>query len=105
MKQFPLNEKIITDVFNRVVVKSLGGNPTFASDPMKMDGLIRELLGKRFSSKKQAENLEAYVGAVKRALLEHRLKLEGMSPDAARDVVEGAKGAEARHGGLGSSHK
>lgn len=105
MRQFPLNEKIITDVFNRVVVKSLGDDPAFASDPMKMDSLIRELLGKRFGSKKQAENLEAYVGAVKRALLEHRLKLEGMSSDQSRDVAEGAKGAEARYGGLGSSHK
>lgn len=44
MRQFPLNEKIITDVFNRVVVKSLGDDPAFASDPMKMDSLIRELL-------------------------------------------------------------
>ncbi len=105
MGQLPLNEKIITDVFNRVITKSLGDDLAYASDPIKMDGLVRELLESRLGSKKQAANLEVYVGAVKRALLEHRLKLEGMSPDKARDVIRGAEGAEARYGGLGSNNK
>lgn len=105
MKQLPLNEKIITDIFNRVLTKSLGDDPAYASDPVKIDSLVRELAGKRLSSKKQIKNLEAYVEAVKKALLDHRLKLEGLSNDKARDVIEGARTAEARFGGLGSSHK
>lgn len=105
MAQFPLNEKIITDVFNRVVTKSLGDDPAYVSDPVKRDGLVRELVESRLGSKKQAANLEAYVEAVKRALLEHRLKLEGMSPDIARDVIKGAEAAEARYGRLGLDNK
>lgn len=105
MKPLSLNEKIITDVFNRVVVKSLGDDPAYASDPMKMDGLVRELLEHRLRSKKQAENLEAYVEAVKNELLKLRLKREGMSPDQSHDIVDGARRAEARFGGVGSDHK
>ncbi len=56
-------------------------------------------------SKKQVENLEAYVRAVKGALLEHKLKAEGMNSEKRRDVIEGAKWAEARWGGVGSDHK
>lgn len=100
-----LDEKIITDIFKRVIMKSLGDDPAYASDPMKMDALVRELLEKKLRSKLQIENTEVYVSAIKTELLRNRLKREGMSDGKIGELIKGAEGAEARFGGVGSSHK